>query len=255
MNSEKHREVVREEMAMRSRHCVSCGRGIDWDSMICPYCGHDYRMPANLAHPRPDEPVSGGMRALFYILSILIPIVGIVIGAVYLMDPRQGHKRIGKVCMILGVVSLLLAVVISALLYAVVLNLGDRIEITPTAVLTRASIDSGCMFTIVAITSTVSWSDVSILLSDGHEMCEWHPSESALSDGTDVTQEFAPTSLGDLTVRCTVTDTAGNGRVDGSDCFTLTTSLTSPFSSATTYTVRLIYQPTGEAIASMHFSG
>lgn len=26
----------------RTRFCVSCGRGIPFDAVICPYCRHDY---------------------------------------------------------------------------------------------------------------------------------------------------------------------------------------------------------------------
>lgn len=34
--------IGREHLFLRSRFCVSCGRSIPFDAVICPYCRHDY---------------------------------------------------------------------------------------------------------------------------------------------------------------------------------------------------------------------
>lgn len=46
-----------------SRNCVSCGRSINWDSNVCPYCGHDYRFIAAPIEPmkRSAKPLLGGI--------------------------------------------------------------------------------------------------------------------------------------------------------------------------------------------------
>lgn len=91
------------------RNCVGCGRAIAWDANVCPYCGHDYRIVgvAPMAQPQ----VSDGMKILFYILSFLIPIVGIIIGVIYYTKPDPQSKELGKMCLILALVGILIGVV------------------------------------------------------------------------------------------------------------------------------------------------
>lgn len=97
-----------------TRSCVACGRAIAWDVNVCPYCGHDYRpqmagQPMYAQAPQQGGGVSEGMKILLYILSFLIPIVGFIIGAIYYTKPET--KEVGKMCIILGVLSIVLAVV------------------------------------------------------------------------------------------------------------------------------------------------
>lgn len=55
------------------------------------------------------------MKILFYILSFLIPIVGFIIGFIYYSKPEPELKSVGKNCIIIA----LLVVVISCICYAV----------------------------------------------------------------------------------------------------------------------------------------
>jgi len=92
-----------------TRDCVSCGRAISWDANVCPYCGHDFRM---VMAPQMAQPqISEGMKILFYILSFLIFIVGIIIGVIYYTKPDPESKHVGKMCIILAVVGVLVGVV------------------------------------------------------------------------------------------------------------------------------------------------
>ena len=47
--------------------------------------------------------MSGGQKALFYILSILIPVVGIVLGIIWVSDQDPEKKVVGKNCLIIGI--------------------------------------------------------------------------------------------------------------------------------------------------------
>ncbi|EKN62556.1 hypothetical protein BABA_25451 [Neobacillus bataviensis LMG 21833] len=47
--------------------------------------------------------MSGGQKALCYILSILIPIVGIVLGIVWMNDQDPEKKVVGKNCLIIAI--------------------------------------------------------------------------------------------------------------------------------------------------------
>ena len=47
--------------------------------------------------------MSGGQKALFYILSILIPIVGIILGIIWMNDQDPEKKVVGKNCLIIAI--------------------------------------------------------------------------------------------------------------------------------------------------------
>lgn len=237
------------------RCCVSCGRSIDWSASVCPYCGHDYRAQVHRTSCQSDETLSSGMRAVFYVVSLLIPIAGIVIGAIYCSKPEPQLKRVGKMCLILALAGVLLTVAMSALLYVMVLSFGEHTTVTPTATLSKTSTAYGYLLRFGPISSDAYWDDVTILLSDGSETCHWSPSSSYLAGGSLDKQVVGEMSLGALTVYCNVTDLAGNGYVNMGDFFTLTTSSASPFSNATTYVVKLMYDPTGSEICHLFFTG
>jgi len=57
----------------------------------------------NATSPRagvPPEP-----RWLFYVLSFVIPLLGIILGIIYLKKPEADAKTFGKTCLILGLVA------------------------------------------------------------------------------------------------------------------------------------------------------
>ena len=70
-----------------TRTCVSCGRAISFDANVCPYCGHDYRMPTYAMAPPVQKsmmPVAGG------VLILVAGILAIVMGVFYLaLDPSE----------------------------------------------------------------------------------------------------------------------------------------------------------------------
>ncbi len=92
--------------AAPTRNCVSCGRAISWDANVCPYCGHDFRATVGYA---PREQMSEGVKILLYIVSFLIPIVGFIVGIIYYTKPEPELKQFGKMCLILGLISVLLS--------------------------------------------------------------------------------------------------------------------------------------------------
>lgn len=64
----------------QTRKCVACGRDIQWDANVCPYCGKDYRqtmapgppmMPMMMAPPKPKT-------ALPMVAGLLLIVVGII---------------------------------------------------------------------------------------------------------------------------------------------------------------------------------
>lgn len=51
-------------------------------------------------------------RFLYYAISFLVPVAGIITGALYQVKPEAEQKRFGKVCLTLGAVSIGLWVVL-----------------------------------------------------------------------------------------------------------------------------------------------
>jgi predicted RNA-binding Zn-ribbon protein involved in translation (DUF1610 family) len=103
-----------------SRFCVSCGRNIAWDANVCPYCGHDYRIP--MAAQQGAAPIGEGLKIVLYILSLLFWMVGIIVGVVFYTRPDPDSRHVGKVCIILGCVSIVLSIALTFLLYVIILS-------------------------------------------------------------------------------------------------------------------------------------
>ena len=59
------------------------------------------------------QETSQGTKVLFYILSFLVPLAGIIIGVIYLGKPDEDSKALGKVCLIIA----LAAIVLSGICY------------------------------------------------------------------------------------------------------------------------------------------
>lgn len=69
------------------------------------------------------DPISGGKRALLYVCSFLIPLFGIILGAVYMGRKDEDHKSVGMICLVLGAISLIVTpTVLAAILYVMVLG-------------------------------------------------------------------------------------------------------------------------------------
>jgi hypothetical protein len=87
---------------------------------VCPYCGHDYRRqiaPQYQQQYPQKQGVSIGIKILVYLLSFFIPIIGFIIGAVFYTKPDT--RGVGKNCIILGTISIILIVACYCVWYAI----------------------------------------------------------------------------------------------------------------------------------------
>ena len=236
----------------QTRQCVSCGRTISWDANVCPYCGHDFRVPQTI---RAVEPISNGMKILFYLLSFLIPLAGFIIGAIYWSKPDESSKHVGKMCIIFAVVGVLLTVGLSALLYVMVLGFGSDGFTPAIQIISRGTVPNGFRFTLSSPTHSVVWSDLGITLSDSSSTVSWSPDSEDLTGPGPTSVVSGTGAMGLLSVRCSVTDIEGNGYINNGDSFELVTVSGDTFSPAVEYTLRLLYQPDGGSMVSYTFHG
>jgi hypothetical protein len=100
-----------------TRNCVSCGRTIAWDANVCPYCGHDYRV--QMAAQPQGGGVSTGMKIVLYILSFFIFILGIIIGVIFYSKGDPESKHVGKMCIILAILGVVVGIVCWAVIVAI----------------------------------------------------------------------------------------------------------------------------------------
>lgn len=242
------------DMSASVRYCVSCGRSIDFGANVCPYCGHDFR--AAPAAPAAAS-LSTGMKVLLYLASIFVWIAGVIIGIVFMAKDDPEYKRVGKICLILGVVSILLTVGMSALLYVMVSDFtGGEVQ-TPTATLNRSFVVGGWEFTIAGVHSDVGdveWSDVSVTVTSAGSFASWTPYTADLTDDSYPAQkDYGSKALGEILVTLSIVDLVGNGRFDPGDSLTLTASPL--FDQASDYSLALLFEPTAAPMAQATFSG
>ncbi|HZG73407.1 MAG TPA: hypothetical protein VEY51_17865 [Chondromyces sp.] len=53
--------------------------------------------------------MSGGQRTLFYLLSFFLPVVGIVLGIIWMNEQDLEKKQVGKTCLTISIVSIALS--------------------------------------------------------------------------------------------------------------------------------------------------
>jgi predicted nucleic acid-binding Zn ribbon protein len=213
-----------------SRRCIACGRPIDWSAQLCPYCGHDYRQQARPAQPKKDT-------ALWVVVIVLIVII-------------------------------IVPVVIGAILYVTVFGFGGTSysnDPTPNIqVLQRFRISNGFEIVFTSPTAKVVWGDVAFSLEDLSVKAKiqgWYPTTAALTSSTppgywhDVDSKQIRTLEGTLDVWLNATDLAGDGRMGNGDSITLQCAGSATFSPNLTYTLNLLYKPTGGLMMSASFSG
>lgn len=96
--------------------------------------------------------------------------------------------------------------------------------------------------------------DVIVQLSEGTDIDSWSNLTTAdlVSPVTPAVWHYgASKSLGDLNVFLNITDIGGNGKINRGDSITVSTFTSPTFSTSLTYTLTLVYEPTGGAIVSV----
>ncbi len=150
-----------------------------------------------------------------------------------------------------------ITVVLAATLYIMAFGLGggDAGVVTPYATVTTSTSGNGFRFTFTQFSKETTWSEISILLSDGTNMVAFdNVTAEHMSGGEPVTKSLGSRNLGGLTVFMNASDLTGNGRLNAGDGFTLTTG-GATFENDVSYEVSIVYKPSGSMITSKVFQG
>ena len=99
-------------------YCIKCGKEIDEEAIICIRCGCQTGKPTTqpgVMNVDPNEPANGG----FVFLSVLIPLVGIILGIVNISN---GKKHAGKVYLWTSIIVWLTSIIISGISIGIALS-------------------------------------------------------------------------------------------------------------------------------------
>jgi len=110
--------------------CSNCGRVIGkleqafifCENVVCGEC--DLRLRKQIKASIPTAPSYSPSRlktdspdTALIIISFLIPLAGIIIGAIYCSKPKQADKKTGESCLIWAVIGIVSCILFCALLF------------------------------------------------------------------------------------------------------------------------------------------
>ena len=96
--------------------CVSCGKPMDHKVYftVCPHCGFNYRI--EISPVKHSNGLSRREEIMSYMVSILVPLSGFVIGAIYINEPDLPSRRVARGCVALGAMNLILTSMLTVIL-------------------------------------------------------------------------------------------------------------------------------------------
>lgn len=98
-------------------HCPSCNFDNPPEAKFCGKCGSTIPTPAppNPPNPQPTGVVSKEMKNGIAIGSVIVPLLGIIMGAIYMNDANPEKKAVGKFWLMVGLGALALQCVCGAI--------------------------------------------------------------------------------------------------------------------------------------------
>ena len=81
--------------------CKKCNNILPEDANVCPYCGTRVR---NLN----DNKLNNAFKVAITGLTVIIPIVGIILGVIFMTNESEDYKSYGKAILILAIIMMAL---------------------------------------------------------------------------------------------------------------------------------------------------
>ena len=226
-STKRDKSSARDSITGNGMRCPDCGAESSGDFKFCHRCGHQY----DYSVQRPTN---------------------------YQAPGRRSDSKVGLIIIMVIIAAIVLPIVLSAVLYIMVLGFGGSSEgdsTTPQLNLTRSTVPGGVKFTLSPTTRLTTWDSVGVLFADGLSFANWYPkSDEWVTYGSAGIYSAGPTLVGAVIVWMNITDIDGNGGLNQGDSFTITTGSPYQFSTSTTYTVNLVYLPTGAQMCGISFN-
>ena len=138
--------------------------------------------------------------------------------------------------------------ILVAVLFVMVVGIGGTSKTPQVMILTKNTVPNGVRIQLTDATAEVKWGEVMIQLSNGAVTDSWNNLTTDDLYGTTMPLVWhygSAMALGNLSVFLNITDLSGNGKISRGDWLTFTTFTSPSFDIRTTYTLTLIYAPTG----------
>jgi hypothetical protein len=142
-----------------------------------------------------------------------------------------------------------------------IVDLGLAYSERPVIALSTSEYGNGWRLSVTSVNDDIQdyspllWSDMRTMLHDGNSTVSWHTESTYLYNGTYSEQVFSPLLIGDVTVTCSIVDLAGNGHINFGDFILITSGTNHTFSSSVTYSLYMLYQPTGSLASEVELQG
>jgi len=146
-----------------------------------------------------------------------------------------------------------ITVILVAVLFVMVVGLGGNNYTPSVLVLDKSSVPNGYEVQFTNPTGDIKWGDVYVQLSEGANITSWTnlTTEDLVSPSSPIQWSYGGYKiLGGLHVFLNISDLTANGKINQGDSVTFTTFSSPTFSTSLTYTLTIVYRPTGGMIMS-----
>jgi len=69
-----------------------------------------------------EQQMDSGLAVLLYIISFLLPLAGFIIGAIYVSKDEEHFRQVGRTCLTLGLLSIVISFLFGMLLFIVIME-------------------------------------------------------------------------------------------------------------------------------------
>jgi len=83
--------------------CSKCGKAIPDDSVFCPECGASLGKEQASLSSSSGEEVSSALNIGIIAASLFIPLVGFIMGIIYMNDKNPKKQKAGKIWLWVGI--------------------------------------------------------------------------------------------------------------------------------------------------------
>ena len=101
--------------------CEKCDGPNPFHNAVCNYCGHKLDKTRYYCTERQNTATSNNSDSgeqpsnsysFHYIISFIIPLIGFIVGAVMLANDDEEKQSCGKACIVLGIISMIINVIV-----------------------------------------------------------------------------------------------------------------------------------------------